>query len=1143
MDAPDKYSSVFKLLPVPALILSVDAPAFTIQDANESFREIVEGDPADVVGKPFFDVFPFKPTDSNYSHGKKMLLSLQNVLQSGSEDCLGIQNYQYINRKTGETVSQFYELTNIPLKDSEGTVVNIIHAVKNVTEGVLQKRELEKSENRFKNLVENSGDAILIYDKDVKLSYASPAAEHILGYSRDEILEVNFLEAVHPDDLSEIAYTLKMSLENPGMAFHVSPARVMRKDGSYRWLEGNITNLLNNPSINGIVDNFRDVTERIEASRAMESTKERMEGIIETIDGIFWEANADDFVFTYVSPQSTQMLGYDPAEWIGADGFWSGKIHPEDRDFAINFCLAQTEKGKNHAFEYRMQKADGNYIWLRDVVSVVMQNGKPFSLRGLMLDITKRKELELQLKQAYEIAKIGNWSYNVEEDELTWSEFVKEIFEVDPDYKPDPESVLDYCFNDSNRQQLENAVTEAVEKNKPYDVEVKIKTAKGNEKWVRTMGIPEFKDGVLIKVFGNTQDITKRKNAQIKLTETEQRLRDIIEHSTNLFYNHDTEGVLNYLSPQSINFLGYKPEDAMQQWTDFITDHPENEIGFGITQKAIETGEIQPSYDLQLKRKDGELIWAKVTEAPVLKDGRVVGMVGSLTDITDQKIFEEKLIDANKKLTATQKIAKVGSWEVDLQNGNNVFWSDVTNTIFGVDDDYEPVLESCFNFFETESRQQFQDAFYNTIDKGSPFDLELEISTPAGDKKWVRCIAEAELENNKCVKIAGSIQDVTEKKVSSIELENRNQFIETTLNNLPIGIAVNTISEGKATLFNKKFTDIYGWPVEKLKDIDTFFESVYPDPKYREQIKSQILSDLTSGDPERMQWTSIEITTKTGEKRVVNAKNIPLFDQDLMISTVLDVTKEKAAENELIQLNRDLEKHAKELAISNAELEQFAYVASHDLQEPLRMVNSFLTQLEKKYGDQLDDKAKKYIHFAVDGSKRMRQIILDLLNYSRVGKKTFMNTQIDINQLMEELTVLEKTTINETDAKVTWDDLPEITAAEVPVRQLFQNLINNALKYHKPNVPPKIHISCKTLADAWQFSIEDNGIGIDEEYQESIFTIFQRLHTQEEYAGTGIGLAIAKKIVENHEGKIWVDSKNNAGSTFHFTISKPKSVQ
>lgn len=1249
MDSSKLYSTVFQLLPIPALVLAADAPRFTIIDANSNFKNIVKGNPKNLIGKSFFDVFPFKPDDPSISEGKVMFQSLLTVLESGKENDLGVQNYIARNPESGKVESQYYHPRNIPVADENGKVVNIIHAVNNVTTLVQQQSELKQSENRFKNLVENSGDAIFIYNREIKPIYATSSVEQILGYTVEEIYNTDLLDSIHPDDLPDLEKLIKTSLENPGIPLAVPPGRIRHKNGSYRWIEGTLTNMLNNPSIGGIVDNFRDVTDRIEAAEEIYQAKKRMEGIIKTIDGIFWEAGVSDFVFTFVSPQTSEILGYQPEEWIGVQDFWNSKIHPEDRHFAVSFCQTETLKGKNHAFEYRMLKADGTYIWIRDVVTVVKKNGKPVSLRGLMLDITDRKELELQLKQAYEIAQTGNWSYDPETNELYWSEYVKHIFEVEPDYNPDPDSSADFYFDDTQKELISRITSRAVENNSPFDVETKIRTAKGNEKWIRTVGVPELKDGKLIKVFGTNQDITRRKKAQLQLEETEQKLRDVVEHSTNLFYTHDTDGIITFLSPQSKDFLGYKPEEAMRRWTDFVTDHPENELGIKHTMRAIQTGKPQPPYNIQLQHADGSLLWAEVNEAPIVKDGKTVGIVGSLTDKTDRKLFEEKLLSANKKLTTAQSIARVGSWELDIANKNRIFWSEMTREIIGVDDGFEPSIDSVFDFYEPESKELIQDAVYNAIKTGVPFDLELLIKTAQGENKWIRCIAEPEITDGKCTKLTGSIQDIHEKKTSEIELDKRRSFIETTLDNLPIGISVHRIDDGKSTLVNKQFSDIYGWPANEMRDVDQFFKNVYPNTDYREKVKNRILTDMQSGDPDKMQWMAIQITTKSGEKRIINAKNIPLPDQNLMISTVVDVTKEKKAERERVrilesisdaffaidknwnityfnreaenqlktssdeiigknirsvihtdrhpglfekfqettdnklpstfeyhhdelntwfefstypaesglsiffrdisdrknaecqlkQLNSELEKHARELAISNAELEQFAYVASHDLQEPLRMVSSFLTQLDKKYHDKLDDKARRYIHFAVDGADRMRQIILDLLNYSRVGKKNYPHTEISLDRLLKEVTLLEQAAIQETNAQVTWDQLPLIQGAEIPIQQLFQNLVNNAIKYHTPGVTPLVHISCKDLESKWQFTIQDNGIGINEEFQDNIFNIFQRLHTQDEYTGTGIGLAIAKKIVENHQGSMWVKSKEGEGSSFHFTIKKP----
>jgi light-regulated signal transduction histidine kinase (bacteriophytochrome) len=253
-----------------------------------------------------------------------------------------------------------------------------------------------------------------------------------------------------------------------------------------------------------------------------------------------------------------------------------------------------------------------------------------------------------------------------------------------------------------------------------------------------------------------------------------------------------------------------------------------------------------------------------------------------------------------------------------------------------------------------------------------------------------------------------------------------------------------------------------------------------------------------------------------------------------------NITVVKKVGIQLQLINDDLKKQTAALAASNAELEQFAYVASHDLQEPLRMVTSFLTKLEKKNSKPLDEQAKIYIHFAVDGATRMRQIILDLLAYSRVGRIHDKAENIAIKDVIEEIKLLYLQQIQQKQANVQYNSLPELFLPKAPVRQVFLNLIQNALKYSKINQPPIIQINATRQNNEWQFSVQDNAIGIDQEYFQQIFVIFQRLHSKDEYGGSGIGLAITKKIIENFGGKIWVTSQPDVGSTFYFTL--PDSV-
>jgi light-regulated signal transduction histidine kinase (bacteriophytochrome) len=251
---------------------------------------------------------------------------------------------------------------------------------------------------------------------------------------------------------------------------------------------------------------------------------------------------------------------------------------------------------------------------------------------------------------------------------------------------------------------------------------------------------------------------------------------------------------------------------------------------------------------------------------------------------------------------------------------------------------------------------------------------------------------------------------------------------------------------------------------------------------------------------------------------------------------VSDVTANRRYEEQLRLLNADLTRRAGELAASNAELERFAYVASHDLQEPLRMVSSFLQLLKRRYGGTLDEKADQYIHYAVDGADRMKRLILDLLEYSRLGSGKEAFGHVDIALVLNEIGAIFEETVVSLDAKIDIGPMPVVWGDKGQLTQLFQNLLSNALKYHSDR-KLLIRVRAREEAGFWQFSVEDNGIGIDPKFFDKIFVIFQRLHTKADYSGTGIGLAVCKKIVERHGGRIWVESVPQQGSTFYFTIA------
>lgn len=251
-------------------------------------------------------------------------------------------------------------------------------------------------------------------------------------------------------------------------------------------------------------------------------------------------------------------------------------------------------------------------------------------------------------------------------------------------------------------------------------------------------------------------------------------------------------------------------------------------------------------------------------------------------------------------------------------------------------------------------------------------------------------------------------------------------------------------------------------------------------------------------------------------------------DEVRIFSVIRDISAHKLIEEQLAR-------QARELAQSNTELEQFAYVASHDLQEPLRVISSYTQLLARRYKGQLDPKADEFITFIVDGTLRMQRLIQDLLQYARINTKEKTFFSVESQSAFDHALTSLRSAIAAGQATVTSDPLPAVNGDELQLGQLFQNLIGNAIKYRGPE-PPRVHVSARRDGDEWIFTVADNGIGIDPQFGEQIFEIFQRLHGMGEYEGTGIGLALCRKIVERHHGRIWVESEPGQGAKFRFTL-------
>jgi PAS domain S-box-containing protein len=364
--------------------------------------------------------------------------------------------------------------------------------------------------------------------------------------------------------------------------------------------------------------------------------------------------------------------------------------------------------------------------------------------------------------------------------------------------------------------------------------------------------------------------------------------------------------------------------------------------------------------------------------------------------------------------------------------------------------------------------------------------------------------------------------DITEQRRAS---HYTRSLIEASLDPL---VTINP--DGKITDLNEATSKATGLSRNKL--IGTDFANYFTDPeKAQEGYRLVFSKGMVKDFPLTVRHKNGKLTDVLYNASIYSdarGKELGVF------AAARDITLQKLAETELKKRQEDLQKLNEDLLRSNKELESFAYVASHDLQEPLRMVTSFTQLLAKNYKDQLDESAKEYISFAVEGANRMYNLINGLLDYSRISKKETYFSTVDLNKVIEQVKANLDLIIKEKNCVIDKKSLPVIKADSNQMIQLFQNLIANGIKFSLNN--PHITISAKRDKSNYLFSVKDEGIGIESQYYDKIFEIFKRLHTRDQFEGTGIGLTICKRIVENHKGKIWVESVPGQGSVFYFTI-------
>jgi len=644
--------------------------------------------------------------------------------------------------------------------------------------------------------------------------------------------------------------------------------------------------------------------------------------------------------------------------------------------------------------------------------------------------------------------------------------------------------------------------------------------------------------GEVMGLLGAIVDITGRKSAESALRENEERWRSIVNSANDgiLVYDRELNIIAGNQAAERIIGLPMAEIIGAAGFTSLLPCihedgtpvRPEDRA----TKQTAKAGKALTGHLVGIKRPGGAITWLSVNTAFLRNPGASdwYGVVSTITDVTARRYAEDALRESEARFRQTFELAASGIAHVDLQ-GRFMRVNRRLGAILGYDE-AELIGRSVKEISHAEDRD-LTDARRGRVRAG-----ELDVARfekrylrKDGSVVWVNLsVALARGAQGEPLYEIAVFDDITERKQAEARLHESEERYRRTFEIAGSGVAHIGLDR-KFIRVNRRLCEIMGYAEHELIG-RTGRELSHPD-------------DLDIINAQRPRLYSGEIPSVHVEKRYVrkdgssvwvnfsmtverDAAGRPLYE----IAIFDDISARKQAEAALHAAHEELKR-------SNAELEQFAYVASHDLQEPLRMVGSYTQLVMRRYGDKLDAQAKEFMGYVVDGATRMKQLIEDLLAYSRVGTRGKEMAPVELETPLRRALANLRAAIEESSAAVTWDPLPAVHADELQMAQLFQNLIGNALKFRGPSVP-RIHVSCTHEGEEHHVVIADNGIGIEPQYFERIFMVFQRLHAMGEYPGTGIGLAICRKVVERHGGRIWVESKPGEGSQFHFTLPKKR---
>ena len=846
----------------------------------------------------------------------------------------------------------------------------------------------------------------------------------------------------------------------------------------------------------------------------------RFKQIVDLANEGIWILDADDRT-AYINERGASMLGYRPEDVLGRPV--TDFLFP-DLGHDAESILSEMRAGKEMTIEFQTRRRDGSLAWMSASIRPLSDGGRYGGAVAIFSDITERNKADEALRESEERFRImadGSpnpiWVTDTEGERIFTNRRYQEFFGVPPEPTKDGKWKLLLHLDDEST--YVDSFMSALYERRSFSAEARVRRADGAWRWIESHAEPRYtRNGEFLGYVGMSSDITEKKLAETALAENREMYRQLVESMTDGVVIHDG-GHIIFMNMAGARILGYaRPEDTYSLRPIDVV-HPDYRE---VASKRIwgHKGTVQPLIEEKFLRKDGSIVDVDVTTMPY-KFADSMGVQVVFRDITERKKMEGELLSSRQML------------QLILDNvPDRVFWKDLDLNYLGCNQNAardagltnssEIVGKNDYDLAWKDSAASYRADDRQVMESGRPkinFE-EMQIQTD-GRIRWLKT-SKVPLRDpdGRVFGLLGTYEDITERKQAEEALSKNLAVLAKSQEIAHLGSWSLDFETGSFKASDEDYR-IYGLEPGSETILDQIWSLIHPDDleRYRDYVNSV----RTEG---RLGGIDYRIVLPDGSLRYLHAitDNVirsPDGRVKVASGTTQDITEQK-----------ELEEYLKR---SNEELQQFAFIASHDLREPLRMITAYLDLLCKKFDNELSPQAKEYMTIAIDGSVRMRELIDDLLEYSRLGSRPIEPTKVDMNEVARKVLEILNVSVKEADAQIVVETLPTIMADKQQIGLVLQNLLSNAIKF-RGSEPLRIDISANRQVRDWVFSVKDNGIGIDPKYTDKLFKMFSRLHTKEEYPGTGIGLAIVKKIVERHHGRIWFESEPGKGTTFFFTI-------